>query len=406
MRRLGGRGHVVQKEVRVTSARAYARGFVALLIGVGMVTGAAEAQTTWSVDDDASGDPGPGDPTVSDPLEDGSVEHPFDAIAEGISAAANGDTVLVLDGTYVGLGNRDFDFGGKVIVVRSQNGPDTCVIDCEQAGRGFFFQSGETHDAVVDGFTITNGHEPVGNGGGIACTLQSAPTIMNCVLLNNTAAALGGGIACRGISQAVITRCTFIGNVSFGTPEGAQGGGPSLFVLSNAIVTDCVFIDKYSLWGSAIDCSGSFPLITNCLFVDNTAVLGGGGVFCSASDPFITNCTFTQNASPNGGALVLAGAYLPRYPVLANCILWNDGPEEIVVGIGQPTITYSDVQGGWPGAGNIDAPPVFVADTLDAGADYSLHHNSPCIDATDNSAMPADTADLDGDADVDLADLA
>jgi hypothetical protein len=362
--------------------------FSAAVLALGL-TLAAQAQTVWYVDDDAFDDPGPGDPSVSDPDEDGSAGHPFDAIKEGIDATVNGDTVLVLAGTYTGVGNRHIDFGGKAITVKSEDGADTCIIDCAQAGRGFFFQSGETHDAVVDGFTITNGYVSLGNGGGIDCTLESAPTIRDCVLLNNTAHALGGGIACRGFSHAVITRCTFIGNASLDAPEGAQGGGLSLFVVSNAIVTDCVFIDNYSLWGGAVDCSGSFPVITNCLFVDNTASIGGGAVFCSGADPVITNCTFTRNTSPNGGALVLAGAVLESYPVLTNCILWNDGPEEIVVGIGSPTVTYSDVENGWPGPGNIDESPVFVGDTV--------HHASPCIDAGDNDAVPhgIDT-DLDG----------
>jgi hypothetical protein len=47
---------------------------------VGILMGTTQAQITWYVDDDAPGDPGPGDPTISDLNEDGSAEHPFDAI--------------------------------------------------------------------------------------------------------------------------------------------------------------------------------------------------------------------------------------------------------------------------------------------------------------------------------------
>ena len=43
--------------------------------------------TVWYVDDDGVNDPGPGDPTISDPDEDGSIDHPFDSIQEGIDAA-------------------------------------------------------------------------------------------------------------------------------------------------------------------------------------------------------------------------------------------------------------------------------------------------------------------------------
>ena len=82
------------------------------------MAGTLTADTIY-VDDDAALDPGPGDPTISDPDEDGSAAHPFDAIQEGINAALPSDEVVILDGTYTGDGNRDLDFGGKDITVRS-----------------------------------------------------------------------------------------------------------------------------------------------------------------------------------------------------------------------------------------------------------------------------------------------
>lgn len=72
----------------------------------------ATAQINWYVDDDAPNDPGPGDPAISDPLEDGSLLHPFDAIQKGIDASSNGETVIVMDGTYAGMGNKDLSFNG------------------------------------------------------------------------------------------------------------------------------------------------------------------------------------------------------------------------------------------------------------------------------------------------------
>ena len=76
---------------------------------------------------------------------------------EGIDATADGDEVVVCDGTYTGDGNRDLDFHGKAITVRSANGPEDCIIDCQDDGRGFYFYSGETTASVVDGYTIQNG---------------------------------------------------------------------------------------------------------------------------------------------------------------------------------------------------------------------------------------------------------
>ena len=79
------------------------RTLVVLLACMVVATVTAQAQTTWYVDDDAPGDPGPGDPAVSDPAEDGSVDHPFDAIQEGIDAAEDDDTVLVQAGQSVNI---------------------------------------------------------------------------------------------------------------------------------------------------------------------------------------------------------------------------------------------------------------------------------------------------------------
>jgi hypothetical protein len=94
--------------------------------------------------------------------------------------------------------------------------------------------------------------------------------------------------------------------------------------------------------------------------------------------------------------------------MLTNCILWGDTSDEIS---GSAIVTYSDIQGGWPGQGNIDVEPCFVqlgywdanSTPEDANDDYWIdgdHHllaNSPCIDAGDPEyiAGPNET-DLDG----------
>jgi hypothetical protein len=137
----------------------------------------------YFVDDDAPDDPGPGNPDISDPLEDGSSAHPFDSIQEAIDAGVGEETIItVLDGTYTGLGNRDIDFHGGAITLYSLNGPANCVIDCESSGRGFDFHSGETQETIVAGFTITNGQADY--GGAIRC-VNSSPQIANCVISDN-----------------------------------------------------------------------------------------------------------------------------------------------------------------------------------------------------------------------------
>ncbi|HUW83046.1 MAG TPA: right-handed parallel beta-helix repeat-containing protein [Phycisphaerae bacterium] len=368
------------------------------------------AQTTWYVDDDAPGDPGAGDPTVSDPNEDGSADHPFDAIGEGINAAVNGDTVLVLDGEYTGVGNRDLDFGGRLITVRSANGAAGCVIDCQGLGRGFYFHSGETAAAVVEGLTITNGSADV--GGGMYNNYDSSPTVTDCTFRNNTAgggmynwdssptvtlctfsgntAGFGGGMYNQDTSNPTVTHCTFSGNTAT-----SFGGGMCNWNNSNPTVTLCTFSGNTAGNGGGMYNWESSPTVTHCTFSGNTADVGGGMYNEFDSSPTVTQCTFSGNTADVGG-----GMYNRQdsSPTVSNCILWNDTPEEIYNYDdpnypSAPTVTYSDVQGGYPGTGNINAAPLFAG-----GGNLRLACSSPCVDAGNNAApgLAGVTADLDG----------
>jgi len=206
----------------------------------------AQSPSSIIVDDDAPGDPVPGDPTLGDPEEDGSADHPFDTIQEGIDRARTGRTVLVMPGAYRGQGNRDLDVKGKFITVRSQAGPETSVIDCEGLGRGFNFQSG---GPVVEGLTIMNGKAD--NGGAISCTKSSNPTIRHCVLIHNSATLLGGAVYSTDKSSPTVSHCVFANNSS-------------------------------GILGGAVHNVDGTVTLTNCTFHGNTASSGGGAV-CNAS---------------------------------------------------------------------------------------------------------------------------
>jgi len=84
----------------------------------------------------------------------------FPTIQAAIDASVDGDEVVIANGVYSGEGNKNLDFGGRAITVRSQNGPEACIIDCEEEGRGFWFHSGESFTSVVQGISIINGFGP------------------------------------------------------------------------------------------------------------------------------------------------------------------------------------------------------------------------------------------------------
>lgn len=335
---------------------------------------------------------------------DGSGDAP--SIQAGMDSASASDTVLVADGTYTGPDNKNLDFGANFpITVRSENGPDGCVIDCQGSGRAFYFLLTEMETCVVDGFTVKNGNALTCTatfGGGILCE-GSSPTITNCRITANTAEA-GGGIVCRVGSHPTIANCTIEGNTAeLLNPDGVSAGGGIC----------CMY------W--------CYPTITNCVIAGNTARHAnqacGGGVACRVGcAPRIINCTITANIAekiaPDGSALgggvhFWNNAWDDPEPVIANCVLWgdstsgNEGQEiAVVVFDTQLVISYSDVEGGqlgvytddpfsvnW-GAGNMEAAPLFH----DPGTyDFHLGVASPCIDAGDDMAVPCDSPDLDGD---------
>jgi parallel beta-helix repeat protein len=290
-------------------------------------------------------------------------------IQAGIDAASPGDTVLVADGTYTGPGNRSLDFHGKAITVQSEKGLENCIIDLEGGlYLGFYFHSGEGQDSVVSGFTIENSQ-----GAGINCGDNSSPTITNCAVTGNG----GCGIFCGGESPT-ITNCSIIGNGDSGIYSGPN---------SSATIRNCLITGNTAPYGGGIHCYGSSPTITNCTITGNTTEYTGAVHGAENSSLTITNCTITGNT---GGGIHL---YNSPPATITNCILWADSPPEIIVGSGSnPVVTYSDIQGGFPGEGNINVNPLFVG-----GRDYHLAAYSPCIDAGTNDAPELPTTDFEGD---------
>jgi hypothetical protein len=200
-----------------------------------IITSISLCSTTWYIKPDGSGD------------------HP--TIQAGIDAAANGYTVVLADGIFSGPGNRDIDYHGKAITVRSWSGnPNSSIIDCGGSEvdphRGFYFQSGEGPGSVLQGVTIKNAYYD--GGGGVRCE-NSSPVFTNCRFSGNSAPSGGGGMHCVG-SSPTLTNCTFLGNST-----AADGGG--------------------------MYCVGSSPTLTNCTFSGNSAILGGGMYSLENSSP-------------------------------------------------------------------------------------------------------------------------
>ncbi len=283
------------------------------------------------------------------------VPEDYPTIQEAIDAAHGGTTILVADGIYKGSnGDCVVDFKGKNIIVKSENGPENCIIDGEYKRRGVSFPDQEeerNEHPILDGFTIKN-CAPIPNstdsntGSGIRCGYYTSPIIKDCILINNEDDYDGGGINCAFASTPKILNCLIVGN------KAGYGGG--------------------------ISGSGDSLTVTNCVIAGNTAWDHGGGVYATCYTNLI-NCTICSNkASSQGGAIFRWAFDL----TVTNSILWNDSPQEIYNDSDyEPDISYSDIQGGFPGQGNINEDPLFVG-----AGDYRLRMSSPCVDSGMNSA--------------------
>lgn len=379
-----------------------------LLMGAAIAIAVAASANVIYVDDNAASDPGPATPHISDPLEDGSAAHPFDAIAEAISAAHAGDEIVLLAGTYQGVGNVRLSTAGKAITIRSDSGPRECVIDCdplpddpnavadpESTNWGFKFSHAEGPGTVLEGVTIRDATFD-GIGPAIEC-LQASPTIRNCWFINNRTPFFGvpqgadrPGAMYLYRSAALVENCRFERSATSNYYEGE--GGALTMERSTATIRNCVFRFSAAYSGPTIAVKLGSPTISGCVFDRNLCNLISGadiGVIVSnANQLTLDHCTFVGNlVSPVSSTNSLIHTYGNGAVTVTDSIFWDNAAGAA----NQPSVSlsYCIVEGGAPGVGNFDANPLLTRD----GAHISAH--SPAIGAG-NPGAPSGV-DADGD---------
>ncbi len=273
------------------------------------------------VDDNAANDPGPGNPNISDPLEDGSSEHPFDMISEAINAVVAGKQIIVRSGIYTE--NLIIE---KSLKLSGSGAADTII---QSAGSGSVLKIGIINTGIVveiSGITIRNGSGTPYNdmpdytmGGGIYNAANL--TLRDSIVSNNTVTYGGGGIFNSDCGIMTIDRCTIAAN-SVGTSQLAIGGafGGGVYNYGVLTITNSTMNNNAARSGDGTARGGAicnytadywgFPgslTMTNCTISTNNCDNFGGGIAQIGGTMTLTNLTITLNSAHTGGGLYIDG---------------------------------------------------------------------------------------------------
>jgi predicted outer membrane repeat protein len=350
-------------------------------------------------------------------------------IQAGIDLASTGDTILVAPGIYTGIGNRDISFSGKGVVVLSEDGAESTIINCEaipsEPHRGFQFVTGEDSAAILEGFTIRDGYGQDVDGyyiGGAVYMDNSSPTINNCIFEQNSAES-GGAIYCDNASPE-FNYCIFSNNTAT-----MQGGSIAGYDASSTI-NGCTFDNNSSLDGGALHFEGyigkraSVISLSTCLLYKNNSQDNGGAIYIGDNAAaYLLNCTLSENSCPVGsGIFAKSGTFLNIENTIIVYGLFGEAIHCFETGT--PSISccniWGNVGGDWVGCiagladmyGNFSSTPKFCNRYI---GDYSLEEpNSTCLPENNSCVVLIGAfgagcfghtcGDSNGDTDVNVSD--
>ena len=278
------------------------------------------------------------------------------------------DTVLVSPGTYYAPESAGIRIT-NALTVKSQNGREATLVHGGGLTNDIFFINHS--NAVLDGFTITNGPQRgvyLSNGTVQNCAIVSnriggndkngagiymlAGTVQDSIISNNVCGYLGGGINYSGAAgQGQVIRCQIMNNRVY--PY--SGGG---------------------VYGKVI--------MRNCLIANNSCGSGNNGNGGGVNEPYLINCTVVSNYAAN-----LGGGTRNSY--LTNCIVYFN-TDKYGNNMSEDAAVYTCSDPLPAGTGNIDEDPLFVDWQ---NGDYRLSDNSPARGAGTTNGV-SDTVDLAG----------
>jgi hypothetical protein len=263
----------------------------------------------------------------------------------------------------------------------SHNGPpeQVLVVDSLFDGNTATYVCGAAFaEATFSGCVF---HANAAENGGALCTVGE---VVDCVFIENYAGDAGALSATRPVE-----RCLFVGNVAAG------GRGGAIHGLSRG-ARACVFHDNKAWRGGAVAlCAGEEYSLESCLFVGNRASEAGSAIYSTCGGYTMSNLTVVGNIGADGVTAIHLSGEEPL--AITDSILWgNRGGNFSAADPDLLDVSYSLVEGGWPGEGNIDVDPRFV-DPGGVTPDFRLRPDSPAINTGDpDRVLTEGERDLDG----------
>lgn len=297
--------------------------------------------------------------------------------AVGITTLATLDGVRVAGGASNGAVTPNFFDRGAAVFARAQSGFGTVarirLIGCLiQDNSGSNASGVGTYDINLraDRCAFADNSATNGPAGFSDTTLLATPhrfDFVGCVFERNAGGGFGGGaIRTMGVGYTLsLSGCRFSDNTS-SAGAGVYTGG-----------------------------TGNFARAINCVFDGNTALSGPAWFDDNTATLHLINCTMTRNTATFTSGVGSVVRLLGVNSLIANTIIHgNTAPDGAITGFNMLVARNSNIQGGFAGAGNISADPLF----RDApGGDYRLRRASPSVDRGVNADVLADEFDLDAD---------
>jgi len=310
--------------------------------------------------------------TGSDETGTGTSELPYKTIQKGLSRVASGGLVSVESGIYT----ENITWCANANVILRGASAETTIIDGNHSGMCIDVNNiNDCKVATIENFTIINGYTSSGyTGAGIslhgnAMTLYlNKVIIINCSSESHVYSYQGGGVAIFGWPCMLeANQCQIINNTS--DTGGGVGGILNFGILK---LYNCNVSGNAGGFVGGIFCFYNGK-IENCIVSNNSSIYGNkGGLYLydyAGMSIDVINSTIVSNESPG----VYSYYSLSR---LVNCIIWGNNVDFARDNYGDPvgnlTVKYCNVQGGFSGPGNINIDPSFQS-----SIDYHLTSSTP-----------------------------